>query len=85
MTTLENWYFCPDIGYGPYCRLSGNVYNHPNFKDGEVVFPSFIVSFNKELMQIITASGRTYQLGKFKHIAPTWTIEKAIERMEKCI
>lgn len=86
MTTLENWHFCVELGFGSdLWRLSGNVYNHPNFADGAIVFPSSINSFDKARMQIITESGRKYQLGQFKQLTPVWPIEKTIEEIEKCV
>ena len=80
------WSLVVEFGCGTDTwRLSGNVYNHPNFADGKIIFPSSIVSFDKTAMQIVTESGRKYQLGQFQQMTPVWPIEKTIEEIEKCV
>lgn len=42
--------------------LSGKVYGHPNYCNGEFVYISTPKYFNEEKMTVTTCSGRTYKL-----------------------
>ncbi len=66
MSKLENWAL---VSTNPYLApeaskllLTGNVYNHPKFKDGESVTTSPIDRLENDF--IITYSGSKYELGE---------------------
>ena len=46
--------------------LQGNVYGHPNFKDGDPVITSMIMKINDKgnYKEVITKSGSVYELYK---------------------
>ena len=86
MVRLEDWHFAVEMGFGGDAwRLYGKAYDHPNFKEGAICLPSTIVSFDKELMQIKTLSGREYQLGIFKQLTPKWGLKETLEEIQKVI
>ena len=60
MPRLENWQ--RGIFHG-YDRLHGNVFGHPNYTDGELIFTSYVVWIAGDLAQ---CKSRMYQLGKHK-------------------
>lgn len=57
MPRLENW--CMQYTG----RLSGNVYDHPRFDDGEFVTTTEIVMYNEDNKEFHTKSGSSYTLG----------------------
>jgi hypothetical protein len=65
---LENWSAGKDMN-DPYqapetlsLKLQGNVYNHPNFRDGDRVCTSSVVEVSARIVQ--TSSGSIYYLGE---------------------
>lgn len=66
---IENWGIVSDDDpwIAPEMRtqmFSGNIYNHPDFKDGTHVTTSSWIDYNEDERTIITAAGRTIVLGK---------------------
>lgn len=57
---IRSRYQAPETATGT--MLSGRVYGHPGFSDGETVFTSDIVKVEGRL--ITTGSGRVYRLGR---------------------
>lgn len=53
---LENWYLVPELN-----RVFGNVYNNPNFEDGDRVRTSPVVSIEGDILK---TQNSTYKLGK---------------------
>lgn len=64
---LENWHYIIDL-CGGKCndtwRLNGQVFNHPNFKNGDKVFVSTPKVLDEENMTLTTKSGRVYKIGR---------------------
>lgn len=60
MIRLENWCY----QFKGFWRLHGNVYGHPKYVDGALVFVSTPEFFNQTKMIVRGISGREYQLGK---------------------
>lgn len=63
---LNNWCVKTQTIYDPpeYARLGGNCANHPNFPDGEFVYPSApFKDWNPEKHTFRSFSGKLYRLG----------------------
>lgn len=66
---LENWAVCRATGQSPYSApetvvqvLSGKVYDHPHFDDGDEITTSGIVGIRDG--KVLTQSGSLYELGE---------------------
>lgn len=64
---LENWRYVVHM-LGNYSgrdawRLTGKSYGHPDFPDGEEMYPSTPIQYDADTRQFTTKSGRTYKLG----------------------
>jgi len=57
MPLLDNWTRLNAHGYD---RLHGNVYNHPHYQDGELIFTSMLVSLSVDYAHCYS---RVYKLG----------------------
>jgi len=60
-STAESSYSAPELYK---LRIQGEVYNHPEFKDGTFIITSSIVFVDAEAKTITTASGSVYHLNK---------------------
>lgn len=81
MIELHNVRYLVEMGCGiDYWRLSGEAYGHPQYRDGERIWPSTPVSFDEEQLTFQSASGKSYQLCSFE--VPK---EKVIEQLKKDI
>lgn len=47
-------------------RFNGNVYGHPSFPDGKLVWTSTIVGYDEDTNIFTTYSGSKYKLGKVR-------------------
>jgi hypothetical protein len=45
-----------------YAKLYGKVFGHPNYEDGEGIFPSVPIAFDEESRVFTGYSGRQYKL-----------------------
>lgn len=70
-------------GGGDIWRIVGEIYNHPNFVDGTVVWPSCPVEYVDDLIpKFMTGSGYVYEIHSF---AENWNGEKFKEQIIKDI
>lgn len=79
----------------PGYKITGYVYDHPKFEDGEGIVISNPVLFDREKRIIKTKSGTEYRLGKIDAIYANMykdaeerlfkTLEEKVELNERCI
>ena len=79
--------FIDDCGYSMFLRgggdiwsVSGNVHNHPSFKQGEFIYPSCPVKFDSTTDTFITKSGKEYHIMSYRD-----SKEKFVEQVVKDI
>lgn len=66
MITIENFRYLIDMSCaGDSWRACGNVYDHPDRKNGEFIFISTPKSFDENSRVITTFSGKQYKINSF--------------------
>ena len=80
--TIENARFLVNMGplNSDYWGLCGNVFGHPSYGDGEIIFVSTPKSFDESTLTITTCSGKTYEIASF-----SGEKEKTITEIKKVI
>ena len=80
MVELLNWGWINNMQIGgDSLALYGQVYNHPNYPDGDNIIPSHFVSFDKLTKTGVSFSGRQYKLDNFLPTGNAPTEEIAIQ------
>lgn len=76
---LDGWSVITNMsGGGDYLAISGTVWDHPNFRNGEWVIPGTFASFDVDTMIGVSISGRQWMLGDFVPTGNAPTLEDAI-------
>ena len=68
---IENFQVSVEMG-----ACNGNVYGHPNFPDGDSVYPSKIQSFDSKTETFTTQSGKVYKIRSYCKDGKKETLKK---------
>ena len=79
MARLENWSVGTKDPYTPpeYARVSGTVYGHPRFQDGEFITLSTVIEVNGI---VIRTKNTTYLLGEPDAEYVRWCLDNGYDR-----
>lgn len=87
MIIIENFRYMMDMSCGgDSWRACGNVYNHPDRKDGEFIFISTPKEFDEQSCTVTTFSGKKYHIASFSEDdSERWIneIKKEIQKRTK--